>query len=215
MSRRRSDADAPPHVLRPAIRLLAIGALSTTASCLHVEVGETYSLKGRTVIEWVREDGFIYRKKLGEPLTFQASFMKEPIIPEDMYTDGGSVPRMFWSIPGLSPWGLGPAYIIHDWIFKVHLCPWTNKPEAVAALTFEESAKALAEVAAALVDAGLIDNDLRGAVVAAVNSPIARRIWDGGGEDEDCRTPPTDAAFKTLGVEDLPVVYDLAIPPVR
>src|SRR5262249_41845045 len=56
------------------------------------------------------------------PLSFRPSFMTTPIVPEDMFTTGGSVPRVFCSIPGLSPWGLGPAYIIHDWLFFVHRC---------------------------------------------------------------------------------------------
>jgi hypothetical protein len=46
--------------------------------------------------------------------------MSTAIVPETMYTDGGSVPQILWGIPGLSPWALGPAYIIHDWIFLVH-----------------------------------------------------------------------------------------------
>ena len=71
-------------------------------------------LKGRILVEWYREDKFVYRKQASNVFSFQPSFMTQPIIPEDMYTDGGSVPRIFWNIPGLSPWGLGPAYIIHD-----------------------------------------------------------------------------------------------------
>nr|WP_249779640.1 DUF1353 domain-containing protein [Bradyrhizobium sediminis] len=34
-----------------------------------------------------------------------------------MYTDGGSIPRIAQIFNGLSPWGFGPAYIVHDWIF--------------------------------------------------------------------------------------------------
>src|SRR5688500_20163195 len=78
-------------------------------------------LKGRVVVQWASQDKFIYLKG-SNPLSFTPSFMKTAIVPETMYTDGGSVPRIFWSIPGLSPWGLGPGYIIHDWMFLVHRC---------------------------------------------------------------------------------------------
>src|SRR6266851_6434044 len=72
------------------------------------------------------------------------------IVPGLMYTDGGSIPRVFWSVPGLSPWAFGPAYIVHDWLFVVHRCHWPAPPE-VQAITFEQSAQILAEVGKSLV----------------------------------------------------------------
>ena len=106
-------------------------ALSTAVTaCVTLDLGDIKDgiLNGRVLVQWIKEDGFIYRKT-NDPLSFQPSFMSSAIIPEDMYTDGGSVPRVFWSIPGLSPWGLGPAYIVHDWIFEVHRCGDRGTPE--------------------------------------------------------------------------------------
>jgi hypothetical protein len=69
-------------------------------------------LKGHVYVEWYRQDKFIYRRDATDPLLFVPTFMKTPIDPHDMYTDGGSVPQVLWGIPGLSPWALGPAYIM-------------------------------------------------------------------------------------------------------
>jgi hypothetical protein len=54
------------------------------------------------------------------------------IKPELMYTDGGSIPRAFWSFQGLSPWEYGPAFIIHDWIFNQHYCKKDAYPVTLA-----------------------------------------------------------------------------------
>jgi Protein of unknown function (DUF1353) len=54
------------------------------------------------------------------------------IKPELMYTDGGSIPRAFWSFDGLSPWEYGPAFIIHDWMFNQHYCKKDAYPVTLA-----------------------------------------------------------------------------------
>jgi hypothetical protein len=102
---------------------------------------------------------FIYRRTGNKkPLAFQPSFMAASgkwIVPEDIFTDGGSIPRIFWSIPGLSPCGLGLAYVIHDYLFVVHRCGWAAPPE-VTQITFEQSVEILAEVGKALIEHDLI-----------------------------------------------------------
>lgn len=113
-------------------RLLVLGLLfaTTLAGCASwITYGDGY-LKGHVVVEWRREDKFVYRPDPNDLFSFKPSFMKTTaIVPGTMYTDGGSIPRIFWSIPGLSPWGFGPAYIIHDWLFVVHRCHWNAPPE--------------------------------------------------------------------------------------
>ena len=147
--------------------------------------------------------------------SFKPSFMKQPIVPRDMFTDGGSVPRIFWNIPGLSPWALGPAYIIHDWIFEVHRCGRPAPPE-VAAITFEQSALILAEVGKALIDHGLIDHDLLDAIVWAVSTRVARDLWDVPGDAKSCQVPPA-AANRSLfaATTGRRNVIDFVIPPRR
>jgi len=58
-------------------------------------------LKGRVLVQWDRQDEFIYIKGTN-PVSFRPSFFKgtHNIVPETMYTTGGSVPQIFWGIPG-------------------------------------------------------------------------------------------------------------------
>jgi hypothetical protein len=194
--------------LRDAVAALVL------VGCTSIPIEEIGSgdLRGRVYVEWYREDRFVYRRT-ADPVTFKPSFMTAAIVPDDMYTDGGSVPRIFWSIPGLSPWGLGPAYIIHDWLFEVHRCG-RDAPEEVSNITFEQSARILAEVGKSLVDAGLIDNNRLPEVVWAVRTRYARSAWDrpvAPGECERPDPPLTSAAAKArTGVR---TVVDFTIPP--
>ena len=186
-------------------------------SCSTIQIGDPDKifLKGRVLVEWYRQDNFIYRKT-GNALSFKPSFMDQPIVPEDMYTSGGSVPQVLWNIPGLSPWALGPAYIVHDWIFEVHRCDRDAPPE-VKAITFEQSAQILAEVGQSLVKAGLIDDNQLPAIVWAVRTRYARNIWDRPGTKEECEPPPQAAAERLLRRRgQFRTVVDFEIPqPVR
>jgi hypothetical protein len=137
------------------------------------------------------------------------------IVPETMYTDGGSIPRIFWSIPGLSPWALGPAYVIHDWLFLVHRCHRPAPPE-VAAITFEQSAQILAEVGKALVDAGLIKDNKLEEIVWAIRTKYARDIWDSPPTPDECAVPVVTTKERArLGLAPARTVVDFVIPPPR
>jgi len=190
-----------------------LAALGGCASFVRYEDVPHRPLKGRVVVEWNREDKFIYRQQ-ANALSFTPSFMTSPIVPPDMYTDGGSIPRIFWSVPGLSPWGLGPAYIIHDWIFEVHRCHRPAPPE-VANMTIDQAAQALAEVAKALADAGLIDHNRAPEVVWAVQTNIAREIWKRPGTAEECEQPPPAVVSRNLRAGAQPgteTIVDFTIP---
>ena len=100
-------------------RLLVLGLLftMTLAGCASWITYGDGDLKGHVVVVWNRQDKFIYVPDNNDLFSFQPSFMKATntrIVPGLMYTDGGSIPRVFWSVPGLSPWAFGPAYIVHD-----------------------------------------------------------------------------------------------------
>lgn len=200
--------------MRPGVsktgRLLLGSSALLIASCSSVSIPEPGDgeLAGRVFVEWDREDKFIYRKT-DTPVSFKPSFMNEPIVPDDMYTDGGSVPRIFWNVPGLSPWALGPAYIMHDWIFEVHRCG-RDAPDEVKAITFEQSAQILAEVGKYLVDAQLIEHDRLPEIVAAIRSRFARNIWDRDGTEEECARPPAISIEEAGQV--FPTVVDFEIP---
>jgi hypothetical protein len=196
--------------------LSALGGIAATslASCAtwisyeDIGIGD---LRGRCLVEWYKEDYFVYRKDRNNPLSFRPSFMATPIVPDEMYTDGGSIPRVFWSIPGLSPWGLGPAYVIHDWLFEMHRCHRPVPPE-VAQITFEQSALILAEVGRALIDHGLVRDNLLEEIVWAVRTRYARDLWDQPGDTTSCQAP----AFRAFRARGQPVrVVDFTIPPKR
>lgn len=199
-------------------RLLVLGLLfaTTLAGCVSWITYGDGDLRGHVVIEWSGEDEFIYRPDpdRSKRLSFQPSFLKIPIVPEVMYTDGGSIPRIFWSIPGLSPWGLGPAYIIHDWLFLVHRCHRTAPPE-VTAITFEQSAQILAEVGKSLIEHNLVKNNKLEEIVWAIQTKYARDIWDSPPGPKECDIPATarDRAFR--GLPPPKKVVDFVIPPLR
>jgi hypothetical protein len=175
---------------RTSLKLIGSAAVSPLLGCAawirEDEVGEG-TLSGRVLVEWIGEDQFVYRAT-NNPLRFKPSFMNADIVPKDIFTDGGSIPRVFWVIPGLSPWGLGPAYIIHDWLFQIHRC---GLPEVGADLTFRQSALVLAEVGKALIASGLINHDMLDEIVWGVSTRLAENLWDDPKTPEECKPPPT------------------------
>ncbi len=74
--------------------------------------------------------------------------------------------------------------MIHDWLFVARHCREDGDPDPVyqdtAGITFQDSAVILDEAIVSLVQAGLVRrNDVaRGAIKAAVSSPIARGLWN-------------------------------------
>jgi uncharacterized protein (DUF2164 family) len=97
------------------------------------------------------------------------------ITPGDMSTDGGSIPRVAWSLPGFSPWDFFPAYLIHDWLFEVH---HLGKDES----TFEEANLAMAEAIWTLKQNGVVQvTDLQiWTILTVVSSPLGRNVWNHG-----------------------------------
>lgn len=78
------------------------------------------TLRGTLLIKWTKEDNFYYVPDPADPLTYTNGALT--VRPGPMPTDGGSIPRIFWSVKGFSPWSYGPAYILHDWLFFQHQC---------------------------------------------------------------------------------------------
>jgi len=99
-------------------------------------------LKGVLLIKWHEEDKFIFVPDDNDPLRFVGRDGRE-IKPDAMHTDGGSIPRVFWSFKGFSPWGYAPAYIIHDWLFHQHRCKRDQVPNNY---TFAQANKVMDEV---------------------------------------------------------------------
>jgi hypothetical protein len=201
------------HGLRLAV-VMTTASLSMCGPWPHSDIGNG-RLGGTVSVDWHNQYLFIYRPTEESPLWFRPSFFKDkdkPIQPVAMYTDGGSIPQIFWSIPGLSTWGLGPAFVIHDYIFEVHRCGWPD-PE-VAKLTFEDSAVVLAEVGKALIQHGLIRDDALDAIVWAIKTRYARSRWDAPPTEEQkeyCEKPPQRSKAKGVDIR----VMEFEIPPIQ
>jgi len=94
---------------------------STGCSQLIYEKAKPGKFSGTVDVRWIKPDRFIFVPNSADPMQFLTA-SNRPIRPNIMYTDGGSVPRLFWNVPGYSPWGYAPAYIVHDWLFHAHHC---------------------------------------------------------------------------------------------
>src|ERR1019366_6291836 len=75
----------------------------------------------------------VYIPSPASSFAFTTTRSGKVIQPGLMYTDGGSIPRIAQIFGGFSPWGFGPAYAVHDWIFFGRHCildgedgPWFN-----------------------------------------------------------------------------------------
>ena len=155
-------------------------------------------LGGRVVVMWVGADNFLYipAPKAGT-FFFETARSGNVIAPGIMYTDGGSIPRIARGLQGFSPWGFGPAYVVHDWIFYAHHCVVDGEylgrfSEYEKRITFDESALILAEVIKTLVDYGQVsENAFATDIISnAVDGAVARALWDAKGACERGRVTP-------------------------
>jgi hypothetical protein len=192
---------------------LATLLLTACGTWIHDDIPDG-DLGGTVSVDWTSEDLFVYRPGK-DPLWFKPSFLmntNQRIQPTAVVTDGGSIPRFFWNIPGLSPWALGPAYVIHDYIFTVHRCGWNDAADAVASqITFDQSALVLAEIGKALLDRKLVQHDALDAIVWGVRTQYARNLWNTPLSGKQCERPKARAFVKG---EVVPVVR-FKIPPIR
>jgi len=96
----------------------------------------------------------------------------------------------------------------------VHRCPNIPAKPEERAIKFEESALVLAQVGKALIETGLVHDNMLELIVWAVQTRYARDLWDAPGTADDCREPPTTKSLRLAGA---PVykVSDFKIPPRR
>lgn len=167
--------------------ILAASSVLCLGGCaqLFYQRTPTGTFSGKLYIEWIAPNQFVYRPDPSKPLTYVASDGLI-IIPKVMTTDGGSIPRLFWSASGLGPWDFAPGYIVHDWLFEQHHC----KFDGWERLDFERSASLLAEAMKTQMErAKSREPAIVYAVYEAVKSPIAKALWD----QRSCRPPPAAA----------------------
>lgn len=170
--------------MKTLIAMATATMLCGCASQLYRDTPES-RLTGKLDVRWVENDYFLFVPNISDPLRIERTG-KDAIQPGFMYTDGGSIPRALWGVEGLSPWGYAPAYIVHDWLFEAHRCGYVPDDR----YTFDDSVDVLAEALKAIME----DNPkvrnyfIFDSVVAAVGSPIAKKLWNEG----KCNPPPAD-----------------------
>jgi hypothetical protein len=142
----------------------------------------------------VRNDFFQFIPNPDDPFVLTRA-NGETIRPGVMYTDGGSIPRFAWGVPGYSPWGYAPAYVVHDWLFEARHCgylPDGNYSFEATVAVMAEGLKAVMEAYPESRNYAVFDT-----VTAAVGSPLAKRIWEKG----ECKAP----AIRLQGLDREPL----------
>jgi uncharacterized protein DUF1353 len=160
-------------------RLSVLVSITLASSCAAIQYGrvQTGEFQGKLTVTWIEPNYFVYEPDATDPLLFSSSDGRK-IIPKKMYTDGGSIPPFLWGVPGYSPWGYAPAYIIHDWLFEAHHC----NHEGQAGYTFQDSARLLSEGIKTLMENHKVPKDefVEYMIYEAVSSPVAKDLWDNG-----------------------------------
>ena len=149
----------------------------------HYKRTQPGELSGRVIVEWRKPNLFTYRPDPKEPLVFVRKG-GEGIKPELMSTDGGSIPRPFWVLKNYSPWGYGPAFIVHDWLFHMKNC----KLPGYEKYSVEEAATIMSEVMKTMMETPDFNYGSKTTVYLmyqAVQTQPARDAWNEG----PCVTP--------------------------
>jgi len=177
---------------------MAVRALVLLLSLLAPSLGAAQdikatapSLSGNLLVQWNDERRFIYVGDDAQPLLFKGSDGRQ-IKPGRMYTDGGSIPRVFWAFPGFSPWGYAPAYVIHDWLFHQHRCHNDSAPNDYA---MAQANLVLDDLIEILFNKHLVDRNetARGLIKWAVDN-FANNAWNAPCDP----VPPLSNASKEL-----------------
>ncbi len=128
-------------------------------------------------LHWIMDNWFAYRPVDNDPLSFTRS-SGQVIRPTPMLTDGGSVPSIATVTASLlgrtiNPWVHLPAFLLHDWEFELHHCQLSQK-------SFDQVRDTMMEGVKTLMETGVVARDMAvfRAIYIAIDSFIARRIWD-------------------------------------
>lgn len=177
---RRVVSELPRAVLLLFV-VLSLGACAQR----HYDKTAIGDLKGDLIVEWRKPNQFIYRPDMDDPMRFVRNDGTE-IRPARMWTDGGSIPRAFWSFKNFSPWGYGPAFIVHDWLFVMQDC----RLPGYEGWTVEDAATVMSEVMKTLMESPDFDYGSARAMYAmhnAVQTAPARAAW----ADQNCQPLPS------------------------
>jgi hypothetical protein len=174
------------------IILLTLALALTACGPDIYKSAKTGTFSGRIFLMWIDDGGssgdgkFVFVPVPGDELTFTRTNPDATlpiIIPEMMYTDGGSIPRLAQAFKGFSPWGYAPAYMVHDWVFVAKNCNTDGLAKGrellVKDMGFDESAAIMAEAIRSLVAQKMVKpNDVsENLIPAIVGGPIAQGLW--------------------------------------
>lgn len=214
-------------------------ALTALVSCASpsIDLKDPGKISGNLMIFWVGEDRFVYYPYNGEPLIYHLpEKLRQDLNVSEIraglhYTDGGSIPPLVRGLAGLSPWGYGPAYIVHDWLFAAHHCLSTSQAGAldprdaeeakiVSKVTFRQSADLLAGVISALIKQNVVPKReaAPSAIYTAVDSFVAKNLWDE--TDPKSCDPVTKEDLDRIrrstekGIASVQVLRPGAVPPL-
>jgi hypothetical protein len=154
-------------------------------------------LEGDLIVLWRKPNRFVYIPSSENPLKFIRGTDGDVIQPDRMWTDGGSIPRPFWVFKNFSPWGYGPAFIVHDWLFHMQDCELPGHEK----YDFKDSAIIMSEVMKTLLenpDFDYGDKKSMYLMYKAVLTEPARKSWNDRNcvpEDESVKWEAMDAVF--------------------
>lgn len=165
--------------------LLGILIAANLSGCASQHYKQTVSgkLEGKLLVEWRKPDRFVFIPSPEDPLRFRRGTNGDLIQPDRMWTDGGSIPRAVWAFKNYSPWGYGPAFIIHDWLFNMQDC----QLEGYERYDLETAAMIMSEVMKTLLEDPAFDYGDKSSMYLmykAVQTEPARRAWT----DRRCET---------------------------
>jgi hypothetical protein len=186
-----ADAQKQEAAARTQIMQDGAGPTAEAESIATVFLGDAFYDKlgtgrytSRPIVQWNGMDSFILLEDKANSFSYTTAAGRL-IKPRSIPTDGGSTPRILHGLRKFSPWGYGPAFIIHDWLFYAH----RNKVKPDDDWQFEDTAKALGECIKCLMAVGYVDaagktvkldkdEDTVYLIYQAVRSQIAKGIWD-------------------------------------
>ena len=188
---------------RYVIYAIAMSSLFWQSGCAtwpitydELDVGR---LEGKVLVQWIEPDLFIFTPDQNERLKFIRKNGDE-IMPQRMLTDGGSIPRSVWILRSYSPWGFAPAFIIHDWLFEVKHCHFSEHE----GYTHVDAARVMAEIMKTMMESKKVAVD-RSTVISmysAVVSPLAKENWDNG----KC-IPATNELFTVKPIREFELTF--------
>lgn len=176
------------------ILIIFIFVILTGCAARHYESVSVGNLQGKLVVEWRKPNSFVFVPSLDDPLRFTRGSNSEVIQPDRMWTDGGSIPRPFWVFKNYSPWGYGPAFIIHDWLFHMQDCQLPGHEKH----NLKSAAMVMSEVMKTLLEDPDFDYGDKSSIYLmykAVQTKAARSAW----EDRNCQAVES---VDTLGAPD-------------